>query len=287
MEGFYRAAKDGLQLDGEEAYLIPYGKEATYIKGYKGIIKQLMRAGATDAFAEVVFSRDHCVIDYGNRAQPLLHQIALTDRGDPLGAYGAIQLPGRGLLVHYMSADDIDNVRQHAPGKDSKAWKERPLEMWRKTALRNTAKYAALLADEPYGDDAEPPADPLEAAHTVQMFSRSATSAEAEAVMPTDQSRAQMADVNQERQDALKPYRLFLDTWRAHLTSDQLNAIATHVTGNYCALLPTTPVATLLAGHTDLTRWHAWLEAQEPVLLETASAHALVDAYMTREEVSA
>jgi phage RecT family recombinase len=121
LAGLYRAAHDGLELNGEDAYLIPYGKEATYIKGYKGIIKQLMRAGASDAFAEVVYSRDHCVIDYGNRAQPLVHQIALSARGEPLGAYGAIQIPGRNLLVHYMDKADIDDVRagpiQKQPGE--------------------------------------------------------------------------------------------------------------------------------------------------------------------------
>jgi hypothetical protein len=185
-----------------------------------------------------------------------------------------------------MDKADIDDVRAHAPGKDSKAWQDRPLEMWRKTALRNTAKYAALLDEEPYDDDAPPPPDPLEAARTVQMFTRADDPASA-ATMPTDEGRAQMEAVNQQRQDALKPYRVFKQAWHARLTSDQLNAIATHVTGGYWALLPTTPVATLLAGHADLGQWHAWLEAQEATLLEAASPHALVDAFMQREEVEA
>lgn len=285
MAGIYQAARDGLEL-GTDAYLIPFKREATYVRSYSGIIKQLMRAGARKAFAEVVYEADTCTIDYGDTARPLTHRPALSKRGRALGAYGAIELSTGALLVHYMDKDDIARVRAQAPGKDADAWVQNEQEMWRKTALRNCAKYAALLHDEPEGDDAPPPPDPVEAARTVTMFSRSATATEAAAVTPTPEGRAQMDDLNAQRQEALKPYRVFLDFWRGRLSSDQLNAIATHVTGSYCALLPTTPVPALLAGHGDLARWHAWLEAQEAALLEQASAHALVDAFLQRDEVS-
>jgi recombination protein RecT len=149
LAGIYQAAKDGLEL-GRDAYLIPFkGKggvlEATYVRDYTGIVKLLERTGkVAKAFAEVVYERDTCTIDYGNAAKPLTHVVALSQRGLPMGCYGAIVRRDGTWTIHYMDKKDLDRVREQAPGREQDPWVKHPLEMWRKTALKNVAKYCPL-----------------------------------------------------------------------------------------------------------------------------------------------
>jgi recombination protein RecT len=152
LAGISQAAKDGLEL-GRDAYLIPFKNpkahqvEAVYVRDYRGVVKLLERTGkVTKAFAEVVYERDVCTIDYGHAQKPLTHQVALGHRGKPLGCYGAIVCTDGTWHVHYMDKPDLDRVRQQAPGREQDPWLKHPLEMWRKTALKNVAKYCPLTA---------------------------------------------------------------------------------------------------------------------------------------------
>lgn len=153
LAGIYQAAKDGLEL-GVEAHLLPFRApktnlvEAVYVRDYKGVVKLLERTGkVAKAFSEVVFEHDHCTIDYGNALKPLTHQVALTNRGLAMGAYGAIVLKGGTWHVHYMDKKDLDRVKAQAPGREQDPWIKHPLEMWRKTALKNVAKYCPLTPE--------------------------------------------------------------------------------------------------------------------------------------------
>lgn len=149
LAGVYQAAKDGLEL-GRDCYLIPFkarggALEATYVRDYRGLVKLLERTGkVAKAFAEVVYERDSCTIDYGNAAKPLTHVVALSQRGLPQGAYGAIVRTDGAWHVHYMDKRDLDRVKEQAPGREQDTWIKHPLEMWRKTALKNVCKYCPL-----------------------------------------------------------------------------------------------------------------------------------------------
>lgn len=152
LAGIYQAAKDGLEL-GRECYLVPFRSknsltEAVYVRDYKGVVTLLERTGkVAKAFSEIVYEQDVCTIDYGNASKPLTHQVALSQRGRPLGAYGAIVMQDGPWHVHYMDKTDIERVRSQAPGREQDPWIKHPLEMWRKTALKNVAKYCPLTAE--------------------------------------------------------------------------------------------------------------------------------------------
>jgi recombination protein RecT len=149
LAGIYQAAKDGLEL-GRDCYLVPFkGKggalDAVYVRDYRGIVKLLERTGkVAKAFAEVVYEKDTCTIDYGNALKPLTHVVALSQRGLPMGCYGAIVRIDGTWHLHYMDKRDLDRVKEQAPGREQDTWIRHPLEMWRKTALKNVAKYCPL-----------------------------------------------------------------------------------------------------------------------------------------------
>jgi len=148
IQGIYSAARDGLEL-GTDCYLVAHGKDAVYIKDYRGIIKILQRSRQVrKAFAEVVYENDTCEIDYGDERKPVRHVPALRNRGRGIGAYGAIVLKNGTWQVHYMDREDIDRVRKRAPGREQDTWVLHEYEMWRKTVLKNTAKYSPLSREE-------------------------------------------------------------------------------------------------------------------------------------------
>lgn len=143
-----KAATYGL-LPGRDAHFLPFTvrgvKHATFVPNYMGILRALYRTGmVAQAFAEVVYSNDIFDLDYG-RPQPLVHKPPRARRGEPEGAYGYILTKGSSApLVHYMAPEDLDRVRKTSPAHESGPWVTAREEMFRKTAMKNVAKYAPL-----------------------------------------------------------------------------------------------------------------------------------------------
>ena len=128
-----------------EAYIVPFGKIATAMPGYRGLIKLARRAGIHPR-AAVVYDGDQIEILKGS-TERVTHVVELDDakRGDALGAYAVAEVAGE-VEVCWMSKDEIFKVRDAAPG-DSDAWRDWPEEMARKTVLRRLCKTL------PLGDD--------------------------------------------------------------------------------------------------------------------------------------
>jgi len=149
-EAIVQAAMQGM-LPGRDCHLLPFREKdkgqrrATFVANYFGVIRGLYRTGMVEqAFAEVVYQHDVFDLDYG-RPQALIHKPPRGARGRPEGAYGFILVRGNTHpLVHYMPEVDLNRVRDKAPAHDHGPWVSDPQEMWRKTALKNVAKYARL-----------------------------------------------------------------------------------------------------------------------------------------------
>jgi recombination protein RecT len=187
MEGFYRAAKDGLEL-GIDCTLVAFKQRdetyaATYMRYYRGLVRLIEQNGiGLKAFGEVVYSGDTFSLDYGEATKPLIHIPARGSRGDPEGAYGAIITPKYVWHVHYMDRLDLEMVKIQVIGKNPERykgpWVSRELEMWRKTALTNVCKYVPLTATqqtalaEPEGELAGTIGPARARQHIAEMFDR-------------------------------------------------------------------------------------------------------------------
>lgn len=156
-----KAATYGM-LPGRDCHFLPFGekgrkeRKATFVSNYFGVLRALYRTGmVTRAFAEVVYTNDVFDLDYG-RTPPLMHRPPRKNRGTGEGAYGYILQRGSAHpLIHYMDPDDLDRVRKRAPAHEQGPWVTDQNEMKRKTAMKNTAKYAQLtpLLKELFDED--------------------------------------------------------------------------------------------------------------------------------------
>ncbi|AVT83648.1 recombinase RecT [Rhodopseudomonas palustris] len=124
-----------------EAYIIPYGNDATFQIGYKGYVTLLYRAGVRKIESDIIRANDKFSMVDG----VLRHEIDLTQskekRGEPIGAYARVTLPSGEVVTKFMNMEDIiAHAKRFSKtfGKPDSAWdtKNDPeLNMPKKTVL--------------------------------------------------------------------------------------------------------------------------------------------------------
>jgi recombination protein RecT len=151
------AAQLGLEVNTPkgEAYLIPYGKECTFVLGYQGLAELFWRSPlAATIDAQVVHENDQFYYKKGLSPE-LDHTPARRDRGEIVYYWGAATLINGGKGFEVLTPDEVKNLRRGKVGPsgdipDPMRWMER------KTALKQAMKLmpksvelaAAIRADE-------------------------------------------------------------------------------------------------------------------------------------------
>lgn len=134
----------------QEAFLIPFKDEAKFLVGWRGIVKQAIRAGGVQ-FVRSGIIREGDVFDYDlGTSNQLVHKPRLgSARGDMIGAYAWAQLTNGQRQIEILDMPALEDVRKFAEKRGaSPAWTQWPDEMARKTAVRRLGKY--LPMDETY-----------------------------------------------------------------------------------------------------------------------------------------
>jgi len=132
------------------AWIIPYGGEAQFQLGYKGLVRLLYRSGQVkDIRCFAVAKGDTFEMDLGAE-QPFSHRALVPDRSadNVVGVYCAIRTTLGGTVPEYWSFDQIEEHRD----KFSKAGKGGPwvtdwIAMARKTVAIACAKFAPLSTE--------------------------------------------------------------------------------------------------------------------------------------------
>ncbi len=104
-----QAAELGLELSGPlgQAWMVPYGPEATFQVGYRGYFDLAFRSGKVlTCPMRVRHEADDWRISYGSE-QRLIHMPADGDRGEAVGYYTCVYLRGGGVDFEYMSKNEI------------------------------------------------------------------------------------------------------------------------------------------------------------------------------------
>jgi len=127
-----------------QAYIIPYGKEAQFIIGYRGMIDLARRSGHIESiYAHPVFDGDDFDYEYGLEPK-LRHKPAIGDRGQFIGAYGVAKFKDGGYHFEFMPKSEINKRRARSAAKNSGPWVTDYEEMACKTVIRHMFKYLPI-----------------------------------------------------------------------------------------------------------------------------------------------
>ncbi len=144
-EVIHAAAETGLDFTSAKghAYIIPFGKVATFIIGWKGYIDLAERSGLVRKIeARIVYKEDFFELTYGT--SPDIKHRPHGDskkRGKTIGAYAIGFKTNGATICEYMDLAELENIRSKSKAPNSPAWTQFTDEMYRKTVVRRLVKY--------------------------------------------------------------------------------------------------------------------------------------------------
>jgi len=156
MGALLTAAQLGLELGAtNEAYLVPYGREAQFIVGYQGLVKLFYQHPlAKHVDSQAVFEHDTFDYEYG-LTPSLRHKPAIGDRGNVVAYYAVGTLTSGASAFVVLSPQEVAALRQGKVGPsgniaDPQRWMERKtvLRQLFKMLPKSTELSRALVADE-------------------------------------------------------------------------------------------------------------------------------------------
>ena len=141
----------GLECDGVlgGAYLVPYGKEAQFIIGYRGLIELARRSGNIVSIeAHIVRRGDAFRCRLGTEGS-IEHEPdwEAAELGKMFCVYAVAKFKDGGHQFEVMTRAQIDAIRRSSKAGNFGPWKTHYDEMARKTAVRRLAKYLPLSVD--------------------------------------------------------------------------------------------------------------------------------------------
>lgn len=152
-----KAATDGLLPDGREGAFVVFNtknrqteqweKRVQWMPMIRGIIKKARGSGELSSIrAHLVCQNDVFRYVLGDQEQ-ITHEPNWDDRGTVVGAYGIAVLRDGAVEREYMTAAEIEEVRQVSRAKDRGPWVDWWGEMAKKTVLRRLSKRLPMSTD--------------------------------------------------------------------------------------------------------------------------------------------
>lgn len=144
LNGFVCAAQLGLEIGSGlgQCWLIPYGREATLVVGYRGLLSLVYRSGLVDSIdCEVVREGDHFSYQLGTNPD-VDHRKATGAEGEITHAYAIAWLKGsQRPKVAVMTWAEIETIKKASrAGARGGPWNQWTGEMAKKTVLRRICK---------------------------------------------------------------------------------------------------------------------------------------------------
>lgn len=159
LNSLMRCSQVGLEPDGRNAHLIPYGNKCEAIFDWKGLVNLARRNGVL-CTAKLVCQRDTFIVkeDDGTGKSSIIHEIDYAQpRGDVYAVYSRAKT-GDDVDYEIMTKDEIEYVRNtFSRAKDADAWSKSWGEMAKKTVIRRHSKRWPLDAEiaAAFEDEAE------------------------------------------------------------------------------------------------------------------------------------
>lgn len=149
----------GLEPDGRNAHLIPFGNQCQLIIDYKGLVDLAMRSGKVAYIhADKVCEQD--IFEY-DRGEIKRHTVNFkVPRGMAYAYYAMCRFKEGGEKCEVMTKDEVQAIRARSRAKDSGPWVTDFDEMGKKTVFRRLSKWLQLSPE--FRDALEKDADTLE-----------------------------------------------------------------------------------------------------------------------------
>lgn len=135
----------GLEPDGRNAHLIPYGQECTLVIDYKGLLKLVRNSGeVTSIRAENVCENDEFSWENG----VITHKVNwLKPRGAYLAVYAEATLRSGEIQTAVLTNEEVEAIRKQSRSGNAGPWTQFAGEMRKKSALRRLCKLLPLSAE--------------------------------------------------------------------------------------------------------------------------------------------
>lgn len=148
---FAKGAYLGLDFFNGECYAIPYGGQAKFQTDYKGEIKLCKKYSKNpikDIYAKNVREGDLYEEKIENGNQSIRFVPKPFNNGQIIGSFAVVMFKDGSMMYDSMSVAEIEGIRKvFSKAQNSKAWKETPGEMYKKTVLRRLCKMIDLEFD--------------------------------------------------------------------------------------------------------------------------------------------
>jgi len=140
VEALMICSQAGIEPDGRNAHLIPYGDKVQVIFDYKGLVAIAERNGVESIYADRVCENDQFEAWVEEGAKKLRHRVDWKkQRGNPY-AYYASCIRNNRLDYEVMTKDEVDAIRKRSRASGSGPWVTDYDEMAKKTVLRRMSK---------------------------------------------------------------------------------------------------------------------------------------------------
>jgi len=131
-----------------QSYIIPYGNQAQFQIGYKGLIKLFYNSeNALSITAQEVYENDTFEYEYG-LSPKLIHKPVMANRGNVIAYYAVAKLKGGAEAFSVISKDDaIKFGKAKSKSFSSGPWQTDFDEMAKKTVIKMVLKYMPLSTE--------------------------------------------------------------------------------------------------------------------------------------------
>lgn len=207
-----KCAETGLEPNGRDAHLVPYGSECTFIADYKGLVR-LCRRDPSVKDVQVFTVREND--DFTWTPDGITHTFSLKkDRGDVVACYTKISWENGSVSYgEPMTRQEAEAVRDRSKAGRNGPWVTDFNEMWKKTVVRRDSKMwplspetmDAVSADmEADGIDISPAPydDGKQHAHTEEIEEPVIPPVESKATKPAEKPAATESEEGAQKEEA-------------------------------------------------------------------------------------
>lgn len=130
-----------------QCWIIPYGPEATFVAGYRGLAQLAWRSNMISSLsARAVFEGDVFAYDFGE--DKISHKPGgESDPAKLTHVYAVIHTSSGGRLWDVMTRDEVEKIKTRSRAGSSGPWKTDYAEMAKKTVFRRLMKIAPCSAE--------------------------------------------------------------------------------------------------------------------------------------------